>query len=56
MKPVLKKLFWPADSKSLRLKSAAFEMQLSHDVWGSPFKHSSIVCAKAVSSLLRESM
>ena len=31
-------IFWPADSKSLRLRSAAFEMQLSHGVWGLPFK------------------
>ena len=46
--------FRPTDSKSLRLRSAAFEMQLSHGVWGSPFKRHSTVCAKAVTSLLRE--
>ena len=36
----LKEIFRAADSKSLRLASAAFEMQLSHGVWGSPFKRS----------------
>ena len=34
----LEKIFWPVDSKSLRLRCAAFEMQLSDGVWGSPFK------------------
>ena len=47
--------FQPADSKSLRLRSAPFEMQLSHGLWGSPFKHSPSVCTKTVSSLLSES-
>ena len=52
----LEETFRPADSKSLRLKSAAFEMQLlSHGVWGSPLKRGPTVCAKIVSSLLRES-
>ena len=31
-------------------------MQLSHGVWGSPFKHLPTACAKTDSSLLRESM
>ena len=49
----LEDIFRPADSKSLRLRSAAFEMQLSHGVRGSPFKHPPIVSTKTVSSLLR---
>ena len=53
----LEKIFWPADSKkSLKLRSAAFEMQLSYGVWDSPFKHDPAVGPKAVSSLLREIM
>ena len=28
----LEEIFWPADSKSLKLRSAAFEMRLSHGV------------------------
>ena len=55
-KPFLGKIFWAADSKSLRLRSAAFKMQLlNHGVWGSPLKRGPTVCAKTVSSLLRES-
>ena len=49
----LEEIFRPADSKSLKLRSMAFEIQLSHGVWGSPFKHDPTVCAKTVSSLLR---
>ena len=56
MKPFLGKIFWPAESKSLGLRSAAFEMQLCHGVWGSPFECPPTVCAKTVSSLLKESM
>ena len=33
-KPFLEEIFLPADSKSLRLKIKAFEMQLSQGVWG----------------------
>ena len=51
----LREIFQPADSKSLRLTSTAFEMQLSHGVWGSRFKRLTTVCAKTVSSLLKES-
>ena len=29
----LEETFWPAESKSLRLRSAAFEMQLSCAIW-----------------------
>ena len=47
-KPFLEKYFWPADSKSLRQRSAAFEMQLSHGAWGSSFKRHPTVCAKNV--------
>ena len=52
----LEEIFRPADSKSLRLKIPAFEMQFSHGVWGSPFKRPPTVCNKTVPSLLRESM
>ena len=55
MNPFLEEIFWSADSKSLRLKSAAFEMQLRHGVWGSSFKLRPTVCTKTVSSLLGES-
>ena len=34
----LEEIFLPTDSTSLRLRSAAFEMQLSHVIWGSTFK------------------
>ena len=34
----MKEIFWPANSKSLRLRSAAFEMQLTQGVWNSSFK------------------
>ena len=51
----LEEIFQPADSKSLiRLRRAAFEMQLSFDVRGSPFKCLPTVCTKTVSSLLME--
>ena len=52
---LLEEIFRHPDSKSLRLRSAAFEMLLSHGVWVSPFKRSPTVCTKTVSSLLRES-
>ena len=52
---LLEDMVRPPDSKILRLKSAAFEIPLSHGVWGSPFKRPITVCAKTVSSLLRES-
>ena len=52
----VEEMFWPADSETLRLRSATFEMQLSHGVWVSPFKFPPNVCAKTVSSFLRESM
>ena len=42
----LEERFRPADSKSLRLRSVAFEMQLSHGVWCFPFKRTPNVCAK----------
>ena len=35
----LEKIFWLADSKYLRLRSAAFEIQFSQDGWCLPFKH-----------------
>ena len=38
----------------LRLRHAAFEVLLSHSVWSSLFKYPPTVCAKKVSSLLRE--
>ena len=38
-------IFRPADSKSLNLRIATFEMQLSHGVWDSPFKRSPTLCA-----------
>ena len=34
-----KDIFQLPDSKSLRLRSAAFEMQLFHGAWGSLLKH-----------------
>ena len=34
-KSFFKEIFWPVESNSQRLKSAAFEMQLSQGVWGS---------------------
>ena len=53
----LEEVFWPSDSKSLRLRrSEAFEMQLSHDIWGSSLKYLPTVYLKTVSSVLRESM
>ena len=52
---LLEEIFRLADSKSFRMRSAAFEMQLSHDVRGSPFKRPPAASAKTVSSLLRES-
>ena len=51
---LLKEIFRSPDSKSLRLKQGVFEIPLSHGVWGSPLKCVPNVCAKAVSSLLRE--
>ena len=30
----LEEAFGPASNKSLRVRSAAFEMELSHGVWG----------------------
>ena len=50
-KPFLEEILQPADSKSLWLRSAAFEMQLSLGVWGSPFKCPPTVCGKTISSL-----
>ena len=44
------------DSKSLKLKRAANEMPLNHGAWGSPFKRRPTICAKAISTLLRESV
>ena len=44
---LLEEIFQPPDSKSLRLRCAVFEMQLSHGVWGSPFKCSPTVCTKS---------
>ena len=41
-------------SKGFRLRSAAFEMQLSHGVWNSPFKRQHTLYAKKVFSLLRD--
>ena len=49
----LEEMFQSADSKSLRLRSAVFEMQLNHGVWCSPLKRPPTVCTKTVSSLLR---
>ena len=37
-KPFFEEIFRPANSKSLRLRSAIFEIQLRHGVWGPPFK------------------
>ena len=39
----LEQTFGPANNKSLRLRSAAFEMQLSHGVWGLPFQRAPTV-------------
>ena len=50
----LEEIFWPADSKSLILRIAAFEMLLIHGVWCSAFKHHPTSRAKTVSSFLRE--
>ena len=52
---LLEEIFRLPDSKSLRLRHAALEMLHSHGVWGSSFKRPPSVCAKTVSSLLRES-
>ena len=52
----LEEIFQPAPGKNLRLRRVEFETQLSHSVWCSLFKRSPTVCAKTVSSLLRESM
>ena len=52
----LEETFGPASNKSLRLRSAAFEMQLSHGVWGQLFQRAPTVCARTVPSLLGESM
>ena len=41
------KTFGPANNKSLRLRNAAFEMQLSHGVWSLPFQCSPTVLAKS---------
>ena len=49
----LEEIFQPADIKNLRLRSAAFQTQLSHGVWSSPFKRPATVSTKTVSSLLR---
>ena len=49
------KIFWPAGNKSLRLRSAVFEVELRHGVWGSSFKRFSTACAKTNSSLFGES-
>ena len=49
----LEELFWPVDSKSLQLRGATFETQLSHGVWGLSFKRPPTVCPKPVSSVLR---
>ena len=51
----LDETFGPVSNKSLRLRSAAFEMQFSHGVWGLPFQCAPIVWAKTVPSLLGES-
>ena len=45
-KPFSEEIFWPAESKSLRLRSAASEMHLCHGVWGSPFKGSLLPALK----------
>ena len=55
-KHFLEKIFPPEDSKSLRLRSTAFKMQLSQGVLGSLLKRPPGVCTKTVSSLLTESM
>ena len=52
---LLEEIFRSPESKILRLRRAPFEMPLSHGIWGSPFKRPPTVCAKTVSSLLRES-
>ena len=49
-------IFSPEYSKSLKLRTAVFEMQLSHGVLWFTIQTSPIVCAKTVPSLLRESM
>ena len=54
-KPFLEEMFQPAGSKSLRLRKATFEMQLSLGVWGSPFKCPPTLCGKTISCLHRES-
>ena len=54
-KPFLEEILQPADSKSLWLRSAAFEMQLSLGIWGSPCKCPPTLCGKAISSLHGES-
>ena len=52
---LIMKIFWPAGNKSLRLRSAVFEVELRHGVWGSSFKCFSTACAKTNSSLFGES-
>ena len=49
----LQEICRPSDRKSLKLRTAAFEMQFI--VLGSPFKRPPIICAKTVYSLLGES-
>ena len=42
----LEETFWPTDSKSLRLRSASFEIYPKHGVWDSPYKRLPNVLAK----------
>ena len=49
-------IFDPGNSKSLRLRRAAFEKHLSHVIWGSPFKRYLAFCGKIVCCLLKEKM
>ena len=50
----LEKIFWPAESKHLRLTIATSELQLGHGVWGLQFKGPPSVSTKTVSLLLRD--
>ena len=45
---ILEEIFRLADIKSLSLRRAAFEMQLSHSVWGSPIKRPLLSLVKQV--------
>lgn len=53
LRPFFRRNTSPAESKTLRLRKSASEMQLSHSAWGSPLENPPTVFTKTVSSLLR---